>query len=310
MPRSVVLPLGLVFVLVCVTAGLAQPAAPISAARSPEEGRPFIRSYQVRDVGAVGQIWSILQDARGVIYAATNTGVVEFDGANWRRIRTGPGGTTRALAMDSSGRIYVGTGDTFGYLAPDTKGELQFVTLKNKLPADQQNFNDVWRVFATSDGVYFQTEQAIFRWANETLSVIKPASRFNRASLLDDKLYLTMPETGLNVLEGGTFRTLPGTASLAWEVTPVILRYDQRRLLIGTRSTGLYLYDGTALTPFHTGLDASAQELQSLSGSGAGRRDVRAHHRQPQAWPSWIAMAVRSCMSTATAACRPTSCIS
>ncbi len=88
--------------------------------------------------------------------------------------------------MDSSGRIYVGTGDTFGYLAPDTKGELKFVPLKNKLPADQQNFNDVWRVHAISDGVYFQTEQAIFRWANETLSVIKPASRFNRASMLDD----------------------------------------------------------------------------------------------------------------------------
>ena len=36
---------------------------------------------------------------------------------------------------------------------------------------------------------------------------------------------------------------------------PVILRYDERRLLIGTRLNGLFLYDGAALTPFLTEAD-------------------------------------------------------
>ena len=85
--------------------------------------------------------------------------------------------------------------------------------------------------------------------------MIRPISRFNRASLLDGQLYITMPETGLNVLEGDTFRPLPGTARLASEVYPVVFRYDERRLLIGRRFGGFFLYDGAALTPFPTELD-------------------------------------------------------
>ncbi len=65
-----------------------------------------------------------------------------------------------------------------------------------------------------------------------------------------------MPESGLNVLEGDTFRALPGTEQLAREPFPIVLRYDERRLLIGTRITGLFLYDGATLTPFRTAIDA------------------------------------------------------
>ena len=150
----------------------------------------------------------------------------------------------------------MGAVGTFGYLAPDGHGDLQFVSLVDRLPAAEQIFNDVWRVVVTDDGVVFQTEQAIFRWARETMTVIKPASRFNRASVRDGRLYLTMPESGLNVLEGDTFRALPGTEQLGREPFPIVLRYDERRLLVGTRITGLFLYDGATLTPFRTPIDA------------------------------------------------------
>ena len=229
MTRSAVFAFG--FVLACAgfrprsRAGTTTPP-PQTQARHPEEGRPFIRGYQPADVGGTGQIWSILQDRRGVLYAGGNSGVLEFDGSNWRRIKVGASATVRSLTMDASGRIYLGSADTFGYLAPDAQGELQFVTLKNKLPAAEQNFNDVWRAFAIDSGVYFQTEQAIFKWANDALTIIKPASRFNRLSMLDGRLYLTLPETGLNVLENDTFKPLPGTEPLALEPYPVILRYD------------------------------------------------------------------------------------
>ena len=65
-----------------------------------------------------------------------------------------------------------------------------------------------------------------------------------------------MPESGLNILEGNTFRALPGTEPLGREPFPIFLRYDERRLLVGTRVEGLFLYDGNTLTPFHTAIDA------------------------------------------------------
>jgi hypothetical protein len=170
------------------------------------------------------------------------------------------------MALDASGRIYVGSASTLGYLAPDEHGDMAFVSLVPRLPEDARSFNDVWRTFVTTDGVFFQTERAIFKWARDRFTIIKPASRFNRPSLVDGRIYLTMPETGLNVLEGDRFRPLPGTASLGLEPFPVVLRYDEKRLLIGTRQRALFLYDGATLVPFPTELDALAITAQLYRG--------------------------------------------
>ncbi|HSC26974.1 MAG TPA: ATP-binding protein [Vicinamibacterales bacterium] len=253
--------LSVAVLLVSAGGSAAQSASP-AVGRHPEEGRPFIRTYAPLDVNAAGQNWAIVQDARGVLYFGSQSGVTEFDGVSWRLIETPDLSTVRSLAIDESGVIYVGSVLDFGYLAPDPAGSLQYVSLRDKVPADARGFTDIWRTFATRDGVLFQTEQAIYRWANGAITVIRPPSRLNRASLLDGQLYVTLPETGLNVLEGDTFRSLPGTSALSSEVYPVILRYDETRLLIGTRFDGLFLYDGATMTRLATGLD---QYLKSSS---------------------------------------------
>ena len=129
MSRSVMLPLGL-FVIGASIAG-AQPAPSQSAL---EEGQPLVRVHRPREVGGGNQTWSFVQDARGVIYAGTNGAVLEFDGATWRRIALDNVGSARSLAIDASGRIFVGSASDFGYLAPDAHGTLHFVSLKDKLP--------------------------------------------------------------------------------------------------------------------------------------------------------------------------------
>jgi len=247
----------LVGVCVASFSAAASPAAAQSAppGASVERGRPFIRSYHPAAIGGDNQNWAIVQDRRGVIYVGSQYGVLEFDGSEWRIISTATLDTVRSLAVDDSGRIYAGSVGDFGYLAPDADGQLKWVSLKDRVPKEAARFGDIWRTFVTPDGVLFQCSEYVFRWAHDTIEVIRPRSGFHRGSLVDGRLYIPMSESGLNVLEGSTFRTLPGTESLGREVYPVILRYDERRLLIGTRNNGLFLYDGTALTPFPTELD-------------------------------------------------------
>ena len=242
-------------------------AAAAASSRHPEEGRPLIRTYRPLEVGGGTQTWAILQDQRGVLYIGTNGAVLEFDGATWRRIKIGAtGGSVRSLAIAADGRIYIAGTGTFGYLSTDEAGDLQYVPLTDRLPAGERSFSDVWRVFVASDGILFQTERAIFRWSGGAMTVIKPASRFNRSSFVDDRLYLTTPESGLNVLEGNTLRPLPGTERLKTEPFPVILRYDEKRLLIGTRQDGLFLYDGAALAPMPTDIDPLIKGAQLYRG--------------------------------------------
>jgi signal transduction histidine kinase/DNA-binding response OmpR family regulator len=233
------------------------PRPPDAAAtsRHPEEGRPLVRRYQPFEAGGGGQVWSIVQDRRGVLYFGTNAAALEFDGARWRRIETGDAGSVRAMALAEDGRIYLGTARDLGYLEPDAEGQMRFVSLADRLPADAPPFNDVWRVFVTPDGVLFQTERAIFRWTDGAFTMIRPVSSFFRSSYLDGRLYVGQPESGLHVLERDTLRLLPGTEPLATEPFPVVLEYDAERLLIGTRTSGLFLYDGQTLTPFATEVD-------------------------------------------------------
>jgi signal transduction histidine kinase/DNA-binding response OmpR family regulator len=271
MTRAVVCALGLI--ALGLTSAHSQAPEPVAVPRAtntrhPEEGRPFVRGYQVRDAGINGQVWAILQDKRGVLYAATSVGIAEFDGARWRRVELGVASTTvRSMAMDDAGRIYVGGAGRFGYLAPDERRELKFVALSDRLQGADREFDNVWRTFVTADGVLFQTETAVYRWHRDALTVIRPPSRMFRGSLVEGKLHVPLPESGLNVLEGDTFRALPGTSVLALETFPVIVRYDERRLLVSTRTNGLFLYDGAALTPFATDVDDVLKQGQIYRGT-------------------------------------------
>ncbi|MDE3154391.1 MAG: GAF domain-containing protein, partial [Acidobacteriota bacterium] len=241
--------------MLCAGPAAAQvPTAPPSS-RSQEIGRPLLRTYEPADVGGDGQNWAMVQDRRGVIYAGSSSGVIVFDGVSWRLITTPSHDTVRSLAIDASGRIYAGSVADLGYLQPDAHGTLEFVSLLDKVPAGDRNFGDVWRTFATPDGVYFQAASVIFRWDGQTMHVIRPVSRFNRAALVDNQVYVATPESGLNVVEHDHLRPLPGTEALGHEVFGTVLRYDATRLLIGTRANGLFLYDGHTMTPFPTGVD-------------------------------------------------------
>ena len=54
-----------------------------------ELGVPLIRNYTVNDIGEAahgdpGQVWSILQDRRGVMFFGLSRVILEFDGARQR----------------------------------------------------------------------------------------------------------------------------------------------------------------------------------------------------------------------------------
>lgn len=234
------------------------PGASASSAngRHPEAGSPIIRYYPPEAYGGGAQNWALLQDARGVLYVGSTSALLEYDGVTWRRILTPAQSTVRSMAADSTGRIWVGAVSDLGYLDVDARGETQFVSLADRLPADLGVFTDVWRTFVLGDGVYFQTQQVLLRWANDAFTVWRPTGRiFNRAQVANGTLYIGQPGIGLMRMRDGVLEPVPGAGRIGDESYPIILPYDEGRLLIGTRADGLFLYDGAALRPFATTAD-------------------------------------------------------
>lgn len=245
------------------------PAAADGQVRHAEEGRPSFRNYVPREFALNTQNWALVQDRRGVLYVGTNAGVAEYDGVSWRLIEvTNNLAIGRSLAIAADGTIFVGSVGNMGYLAPDATGAMRYVSLLDKVPADARDFADVWRTFATDEGVYFVANRAIFRWVGGRMTVIKAASRFNRATWANGHLYVPIPGSGLNVLDGDTLRPLPGTEALGSELGLVGLPFDAQRLLIVTREAGAYLVGATGgMVPFPTEVDPFLRTASPYRGA-------------------------------------------
>ncbi len=243
------------FILIAVTPALGQDGS--TPGRHQEAGGLLIRTYPPEAYGGGGQNWGLLQDRNGLIYVASTNALLEYDGVKWRKILTPSRQTIRSLAQDASGRIWVGSVGDLGYLDKTATGQAQFVSLVDKLPPDVRVFEDVWRTFATPEGVYFQTQIGLFRWSNDTMKVWKPEGRiFHRAQLANGTIYIAQGDGAFRMLKGDELVPVLGAERMSDEPYPIVVPLDGSHLLMGTRSGGLFIYDGATLQPWRTDVDA------------------------------------------------------
>lgn len=51
-----------------------------------EMGFSFIRNYTPKEYGGSGQVWTVVQDQRGILYFGDEDGILEYDGKTWRKM--------------------------------------------------------------------------------------------------------------------------------------------------------------------------------------------------------------------------------
>ena len=221
--------------LLILTFAFSLAAAP-AASRSPsaEVGTPFITNYSFRDYDAHPQNWAIAQDPRGVMYFGNSDGVLEFDGDAWRLMPVTNGSIVRSLDVDRRGTVFVGAIGDLGYLEPGEDGALAYRSLVGELPAEARDLGDVWRTFATDEGVFFWSYAGLFRWRDGRFRTWRINSH-RVPAVVEGKLYYNSQEGGLRVLAGDRFEPVPGTEQLAGIRIDVILPAEGGALLLGTR---------------------------------------------------------------------------
>ncbi len=251
---------------------------PLSIIAQPnaEKGLPFITNYLAKDYQASPQNWSIIEDDRGMMYFGNGYGLLEYDGINWRMITWGVNSIVRSLSKDKNGRIYCGGYGNFGYLAPDSLGQTQLHSLLNFVPGAYRNFNDVWTVHVTEQGIYFQSREYIFRLrkinggTKENWEVrvwnSPNANKFMFAFYLDNTYYVHQQGVGLIKMVNDSLVVIPGSEFMGNERVQVMLPYtssnagDQKNVkkqyLLGAFYSGLYLYNGASFTHFATETDS------------------------------------------------------
>ncbi len=231
--------------------------APPSSPQTAEVGMPVLESHSNKEYNAYGQVWTILQDHSGVMYFGVSGGdVLVYDGVSWRKIDTAMD-SARSLAMDDSGKIWVGGNGGFGYLAPDPVGTLHYVSLLDNVPEKDRSFTDVWQTLVTPQGVFFRSYELLFRWDGKTIHSWRPSpgARFQALSSVRGHIYTAQDGIGLQEIVGDDLRNLPGGNAYAHSIKLFLHPYDDAHLIVSERNGLLSLYDGLKATPFPTQAD-------------------------------------------------------
>ncbi len=255
-----------IFLLIAFSAG--------AWALASERGQPFISWYSPQAYGAGTQNWAITQADDGVMYFGNDGVILVFDGARWEQIRIAPGRAIRSLARATDDRILVGSQGDFGYLETRNDGTHEYVSLAARLPEDAPAFTDVWQAFSYDDTWFFSSRQALFQVSDGDIHIHRhDHAQAGGSFLVNGQLYTDLIADGLSRFDGNEYEALPG----AWpgmEVFAMVSLADGR-ILIGTRQSGLAVYDPEAQTVAEIAPEASAFLAEQHLYHGVGLSDGR-----------------------------------
>ncbi len=211
-----------------------------------------MKLYTKKDYGWHKQNWDVAQDLRGVMYFANVNGVLEYDGKNWKLISLPNETVVRTLAVDDSGRVYVGSAREFGYLAPDKSGEMLYHSLSVELDSMYLDFKSVWFCFATPEGILFSTDKYVIKYnptahnlnsKDSIFTVWKADNKFIKAEYVNNRFYVYDLGKGLRHLIGDSLNYVPGTDKIKGQNILSIMPYSKNQILLGMVAGGLWLLD-------------------------------------------------------------------
>ena len=228
-------------------------------------GRPMVTNYSYQDYEAAPVNWWALEDEKGNMFFANNGGILQYDGVNWKRVESTGG--ARCMVYDDKGIMYAGGQGDLGYLEPDAKGELKFISLKDKIPEEHRSFSTVWEVDYYKNRIIFRTTNKLYIWDGDNMKVVVSDDAFHVGKIVHDVYYIRIWNRGLCYMtEEDTFELVPGGEIFANERVYLILPYDDNHVLLGSRTMGFFLYDGKSFTSFKTDLDPEILKAIYLPG--------------------------------------------
>jgi ligand-binding sensor domain-containing protein len=218
------------------------------------DGIPYIRNYTRQEYNSSPFNWGVVQDKRGMIYIANNYHILEFDGNAFRAIPLPNRTVIRSLAVDGRGTVYVGGQADFGYLQPDNKGDVSFVSLKSKIDSAHRVFADVWRTLVTESGVVFCTTAGIYYYSAGKIHFYKTdneASGLTTYFYISQRLFLCTEKQGMYELKNNELVRIPGSERISSRYITGMLPAPGNRILLVTQKSGIFSYDGyTSFEPW------------------------------------------------------------
>ena len=201
-------------------------------------GSPPLKNYTKKDYRAGTQNWQIAQDQRGIVYAANNHGLLEFNGNHWRLYPLKNGTNLRSFKVAEDGKIYVGGQGEIGYFEGNEMGVLTFYSLNGQIPKEFQKFEDVWEILIDNGAVYFMAWRMIMKWADGKMTIPIADEGYLFFDKIGDRYFLQKANGAFGFFEGQLNAPFQKITDFSGEITSMVA-YHPDTLLITSDAEGI-----------------------------------------------------------------------
>lgn len=210
------------------------------AQQIPEKGIPLVRNYLPEEYGNHGKIWDISSAKNGLVYLASENGLLEFDGKKWSKYRDYKG-YTRSLFIANDSTIYVGADMDFGVWKKNKFRKFDYQSLypfKTKIGGVNEEF---WGTYRYQNQIVFVSHQNLYRYEDHKITKIPAPERFFNSFQEGGRVFLADEKKGLYEYDGKNLRLLFAyPKGEALEISGIYL--DANAIKIITRDKGIYLF--------------------------------------------------------------------
>lgn len=217
-------------------------------------GLPIIFNYLPSTYAGEPQNWGAVQDSRGMMYFANTEGILEYDGVSWRMIRLPKGETCRSLLTAKDGTLFVAAFNEIGRLLPNSSGNVEYHSLKSKLPPQYNEFSDVWSIAELGGKIYFSTYFHIFIFDGTNITVVNSMKSILSLKSIENKIIVLRKDERPQKLEGSEFVPIASPNSPLPEDLFLSLPSDDNKLLFILKNGSFYKLNNSILEKFSDGI--------------------------------------------------------
>ena len=214
-----------------------------------QKGQPFISnfspiSYSSNEYISSPQNWCIEKDPSGKVIVANTSGLLIYDGVDWHMVPETEGKVFYKIAKDLKGRIYTGGDGEIGFLKPNAKGEMRFVSLLDKMKEGDRDFGRINNIVVFEGDIFFKSITHLIRYSKGAFKVWKPQNKFLKLVSSSAGLFVSEPSHWFR-FEKETLQEIASSKDSDLPNMRAVFEGPNDTLLVVSRSSGLfYLHNG------------------------------------------------------------------
>lgn len=219
----------------------------------PAANNLVVKSFDKQSYHADRQNWSVSSSSSGMIYFANTQGLLEFDGTTWHLNRLPNESIMRSVKVQNDSMIFTGGYRELGYWKPDQYGKLHYNSLSKQADKYFSKNIEFWNIAVTDKAVYFHSfSSPVLIYQSGSISAIEGPQSISVLNKVDGKILVAVRNEGIYQIKGNSLSPYITDSIFQNKLVQFIIPFKENQLLIGTASSGIFVWDGENILPWNT----------------------------------------------------------